>query len=834
MAIDGIINEQNTNFVGKDGFYWWVGEVEDNEDPLNVGRVKVRVLNYYTNPLGDSNSSLPTKELPWATVLQGTDQAGNDGQGESSGQLQPGAITMGFFLDGESAQMPVVMGVLRTRKGETDTAKNHIFTGQPVKDGVAPNASKMPAGTANTISTENSDPVDNNSVVIPNNGTTPGSGGSPQGVGNAPGITGSSTNTQKPTTPSLPIPTASGVSGPFKMVEYKLTYLMEEIAATAGNLVKNEDGDFIDVIENKIVTLDKLLSRSKNFLSAVFAQVISALRQQLDEVAQQLSTAGGFIASFTGVPTATFLAVEAAISTILQQICVLDQSLMSYVESAVDIITGTVESIVNGIIDKAQAAINGIEAVIENIICSVQNALDQVLSVIETVKGIVDGVEQAGEILDAWKSGSKIFAEGFDVVANGITGLAGLLSLFLSLFDFGCDREAHGGKDDVGWYAFFGTTSCTPAALGAIPLGSSYGSCGGGSGGGFLDSFFEEADPYMTTAKNFINGAYHMQFGTPGRQATIVKDASGKTTTSVKSNNSALAEFKAKKTIRQENPDLDDEEVAKQVKKYTKEQSGSDTEQGNFVADHTAYPGNHTQEVHGDDCKTVDGDNAITIDGDYRLKVTGDCHIEVGGGFFFNAQGAPKQVDNEGRKASNPEDIQKHVMSFGSDLDVSVNGAGLKLNCINFELGARDCKIAGTSYENLYQTTTFSCGEHVINAGNAITMSTSTLTQDVNVTNPISLGGYTCSVGGPITFVQTPAITGGLPPFTITTPGPFIANVAAAGAAFNVGAGAFKVNVAAGLISMTASGAATMEAGGAMTLTAGAVMKLTATSIFLN
>ena len=43
-AIDGIINEQDTNFVGKDGFVWWVGEVEDNEDPMELGRVKVRCL----------------------------------------------------------------------------------------------------------------------------------------------------------------------------------------------------------------------------------------------------------------------------------------------------------------------------------------------------------------------------------------------------------------------------------------------------------------------------------------------------------------------------------------------------------------------------------------------------------------------------------------------------------------------------------------------------------------------------------------------------------------------------------------------------------------------
>ena len=834
MSVDAIINEQNTNFVGKDGFYWWVGEIEDNEDPLNVGRVRVRVLNYYTDPNGNSNSSLPTKDLPWATVLQTTAQAGNDGQGESSGQLQPGAIVMGFFLDGESAQMPVVMGVLRARKGEGDTDKKFLFTGEDVPDGIAPNAAKMPTGSTNTISTTNSDPVDNNSVAIPNNGVTPGSSGSPTNVGNAPGVSGSSMNSQKPTTPSKPIPTASGTGGPWKMLEYKLTYLVEDLAAAAGNLIRSDDGKFIDVIENKVVSADKLLAKIKNFLGAVFAQLISALRQELDALAQAIQIPAETIASFLGIPGATFAAIQTAVSTILSAICGLDNGLSSYISQAMDPLNSIIEGIIGGLISQAEAAAAGVQAMIDSIICTVQEILGQVLGIVDTVRGIVDLGSQAKEIIDAWQAGSQIFSEGMDVLANGITSLTGLLTLFLNLFDFGCDREASGGKDDVGWFPFFGTTSCTPAALAALPLGSAYGSCGGGSGGGFLDSFFEEADPYLTTAKNFINGAYEMQFGTPGRQATIKKDASGKTTTSVKSNNSALADFKAKKEYRQQNPDLTDAEIDAAVNKYKKEQSGTSNDQENFISDHTSYPGNHTQEVHGDDCKTVDGDYCRTIDGDYRLKITGDCHIEVGGGFFLNAQGAAKQVDNEGKEAKDAGKIQKHTMNFGSDLDINTSGAALKVNCINFELGARDCKLSGSSYENLYSTSSFSGGEHVINAGNAITMSTSTLTQDVNITTPVGLGGYTCTVGGPITFVQSPAVTGGLPPFTITTPGPFIANVAAAGAAFNVGAGAFKVNVAAGLISMTASGAATVEAGGAMTLTAGAVMKLTATSIFLN
>ncbi len=752
---------------------------------------------------------------------------------------------MGFFMDGEAAQMPVVMGVLRVRKGETDEEKKYLLTGEKIEEGTEANASTVRPGVTDTTDTKNQDKIDNNSVrSTPEQGDGPGGHGSPFGIGNHPGINGSSFNTQKPFAPSKPIPTASGTGGPMKLLDYKLTYLLEDLAASAGNLVKADDGSFIDVIENKVVTLDKLLGKIKNFMSAVFAQVVSALRQELDILVQKLTQVAVTTTSFLGIPGVTFAAIKSALSAILSVICSIDNKIMGFINDPIGALTGIIDGIVEGLISKAEAALQGVQNVIDSIICSVQNILGQVLGIIQQVKSIADLGGRAKEIIEMWEKGSAIFTKGMDVVANGIDGLVGILTLFLSLFDFGCNREAHGGKNDVGWYPFFGTTSCTPEALAELPIGSGYGACGDGSrtnnkssGGGFLDSFFEEADPYLTTAKNFVNGAYNLQMGTPGRQATIVKDASGKTTTSIKQNNSDTARFKALKEIRMQNPDLSDVEIQQKVDAYiTANSSSSSDQEANFVADHTSYPSNHTQEVHGDDCKTIDGDYCRTIDGDYRLKVTGDCHLEVGGGFFMNAQGAPKQVDNNGSNADNSDKIQKHTIAFGSDLDVAVNGADFKLNAIATEFGSRDMKVACSSYENLGQTITFSGGEIVMNAGNAITMNTKTLTQAINITNPIGLGGYTCTVAGPITFLQTPALTGGLPPFTASTPGPMVFNAAAAGISMNVAAGAWAVNVAAGAATINcASGAISLTcAAGVMTLTAGATCKVTAGTIFLN
>jgi hypothetical protein len=50
------------NFMGKDGFQWFVGVVEDRQDPKHLGRVRIRCLGYHTEDL----VKLPTSDLPWA------------------------------------------------------------------------------------------------------------------------------------------------------------------------------------------------------------------------------------------------------------------------------------------------------------------------------------------------------------------------------------------------------------------------------------------------------------------------------------------------------------------------------------------------------------------------------------------------------------------------------------------------------------------------------------------------------------------------------------------------------------------------------------------------
>ena len=96
------------NFMGKDGFQWFVGVVEDRQDPKTLGRLRVRCLGHHTEDL----NKLPTADLPWAHVMNPITSATVSGVGQSPLGVVEGTWVVGFFSDGPSAQQPVIMGTL--------------------------------------------------------------------------------------------------------------------------------------------------------------------------------------------------------------------------------------------------------------------------------------------------------------------------------------------------------------------------------------------------------------------------------------------------------------------------------------------------------------------------------------------------------------------------------------------------------------------------------------------------------------------------------------------------------------------------------------------------
>ena len=78
------------NFIGQDGFQWWIGVVEDRTDPEKLGRCRVRIFGIHT----DDIVAIPTEDLPWAIPVYSVNN--ND----SFSAPREGEYVVGFFLDG--------------------------------------------------------------------------------------------------------------------------------------------------------------------------------------------------------------------------------------------------------------------------------------------------------------------------------------------------------------------------------------------------------------------------------------------------------------------------------------------------------------------------------------------------------------------------------------------------------------------------------------------------------------------------------------------------------------------------------------------------------------
>jgi len=112
------------HFVGRDNFIWWLGQIVDEtkwsgnipgyRTPTTGDhkgfeyRYKVRIMGYHTA----APSQLEDDELPWASVMYPVTAGAGTGGLSQTPNLKQGMFVYGFFLDGEDAQQPIIMGVL--------------------------------------------------------------------------------------------------------------------------------------------------------------------------------------------------------------------------------------------------------------------------------------------------------------------------------------------------------------------------------------------------------------------------------------------------------------------------------------------------------------------------------------------------------------------------------------------------------------------------------------------------------------------------------------------------------------------------------------------------
>jgi len=94
---------------------WFIGTVVDLNDPMELGRIRVRIMGIHT----DDKQQIPDEGLPWAQTILPVSEGGTNGLGINTG-IQTNARVFGVFLDGSNSQLPLVLGSMP--KLEEDSA----------------------------------------------------------------------------------------------------------------------------------------------------------------------------------------------------------------------------------------------------------------------------------------------------------------------------------------------------------------------------------------------------------------------------------------------------------------------------------------------------------------------------------------------------------------------------------------------------------------------------------------------------------------------------------------------------------------------------------------
>ena len=414
-----------SNYIGKDGFTWWIGQVahtsvwaeksEISVDGTWGARCKVRIIGYHSF---DGNI-LPDEDLPWAQIL--LDPSFGSSQGGIGGtiHLRGGETCFGFFLDGDDGQQPVIFGLLYRSEGTKNLQTESViakekssrfkpFTGHPgnlVKPSQRDSRNSKNLGDAETspspqsIATNvafNSD-FGFSSSFTTNISATPQYGDKIAGI--KPGIPSASTlAVEKKSDITLTRP-----NGCENNLIGQITQIIQDFVAVTNGLDRYLNA-FIDPVLNEIVNVKNLIKKTASQVLGIVKLIINNLRGTIFKCITKLFTK--LVGLIVPIPQQVYIleAMKKILDTIF---CILEKlpaSLLNFLED-----------IFNDLVNPINAPACAIEQLTAGILSRLMNDIENALS------GIMSGI--------SWLTG------GLSSISNILNQASSLASQILSFLE---------------------------------------------------------------------------------------------------------------------------------------------------------------------------------------------------------------------------------------------------------------------------------------------------------------------------------------------------------------------------------------------------------------
>ena len=411
-----------TNFVGRDGFVWWIGRVADSDVWRNAStdtdagwayRCKVRIIGYH--PFDPE--VLPEQDLPWAHVLvDATSGAGQGCFGKSS-TMVGGETVFGFFMDGEEAQQPVIFGALARNNNKSGYGPTNVDAIANVEANAFGVSSGRKIGGQTTMppsgNTEIGDSSEYTSEIDPtfghevrtfnqlksnadnqvgkeqqnSKGELEGGG---EGLSKERKIDQTFSNTQ---------------TGPHKLNNGCKDDAVGDIAHKIGSFLTTVNsltefaGEYIDVAQNTIKDIKRLTGKVARLISAAMKKIMNLIREKvMNFISKQFRNLQALI-----IPEPQKPFISKAVQKILDIIfCLFDTGFNDLFDLIKDMLTDMIGKAIN-------PTVCAIEQAVANLLASVYDTVNRML------KPILDGLD--------WLSGSL----------GKVAGLFGKISSYVDM-----------------------------------------------------------------------------------------------------------------------------------------------------------------------------------------------------------------------------------------------------------------------------------------------------------------------------------------------------------------------------------------------------------------
>ena len=428
--------ESLANFIGREGFNWWVGQVENdgakfwNAD-LDGGagdfdygdwdwtnKVKVRIIGYHT----PNRKELPTSDLPWAQVLMPPIYSQRSGIG-SVHQLQLNSWVVGFFMDGTSAQIPIVMGSI---SDENPTSSYGVTGGK--EEGFARLAStdykrrdhtgdgSSAANTGSTVQTNEETGVDEKPTNNEGHKTEEGEETSK----NERGAAKEQSEKQKLADEKQKVTVHVGNGKCGSETATKLEAPMAEFMKFARGIEKNDINQFVNKLDGAVVDLDYEINlvqqRIQKKLTGLTANIKGVVMEETNKLVQE-----GL--EKLSVPDPELdVAVRDQLKNVGDLVSCLFKQLIGELG---DFIKGLLKDLVENVLDTALCLVQNILGdIMKKLMDSITGALGILKGITGAIKGATEKIQnllnKVGDFIDLFCDGQLSCAIGASVFETGL------------------------------------------------------------------------------------------------------------------------------------------------------------------------------------------------------------------------------------------------------------------------------------------------------------------------------------------------------------------------------------------------------------------------------